>query len=168
MKLVKNWSTHLLFSTLFNFHSIEWNLNKNWGRTMKAQFRVPGPYMRLYASRKPLTDLSLSVLAQFLFKFCLIFVRFLFNFCSISVEIPFNWINIELILNGNWTGSKKADELTHCIINWSSKPTALADIIIAIIVLEEIDVMLCREKWQLHSQMTTSFANVIITVSNLH
>ena len=91
-----------------NWMEIEQKLNGNWGRTMKAQFRVPGPYMRLYASRKPLTDLSLSVLnfhsifVEFPFKFYSIFIRFLFNFFPIFVQflLNFHWNFIQL--NCNW------------------------------------------------------------------
>ena len=99
---ILNGSTHLLFSILFHFHSIQieqkWNrngtgieqkFNGNWGRTMNAHFRVPGPYMRLYTSLEPLTELPLSVL-----NFHWISVPFLFNSRSISIQFLFHFRSI--------------------------------------------------------------------------
>ena len=138
MKLLYG-STHLLFSILFNFHSIstrvfstenEQKLNKNgidieqklnrnwtefyWKLRMDNERLVKCSrlvYNRMY---EPGTlNWAFIVRPQFQFNFCSISVKFPFNLCLIFVQFLFKFHLIELKSNGNWTGSKKADELTH-------------------------------------------------------
>ena len=104
-------SSHLLFSILFNFNSIEWNLNRkwteieqnlneNWGRTCDY-IQVIGALNRSFIVR--------------VLNTCSISVHILFSFCLISVQFPFNFHSIEWKLNM----IEKTDDLNHSINMWA-------------------------------------------------